>query len=119
MKVQVTGKVVERTSRIAKDGSRRYQIVIEEPGNFPSPFAFSSKSAELFGPPNGFAAVGNIVTAVGFANGRMEDIPRKGGSGTFKKYSVYFTLSSLQPYASAPQAAAPAPDPAEIEDVPF
>ncbi len=129
MKVQVTGKVVERSTRPMKDGAKRYQIVIEEPGNFPSPFAFSSKNSELFGPSNGFAAVGNIVTAVGFANGRCEEIPRKDGSGTFKKYSVYFTLSALQPYASAPAGSAleanassprnPASDPAEIEDVPF
>lgn len=121
MKVQLTGKVLERTSRKMQDGSTRYYIVIEEPGNFPAPFQFSAKQPDIFGPPNGFAAVGNIVTATGYANGRCDQLPRKDGTGTWRKYSVYLTLATLQPYASAqpqqPAAAAPAPE--ELEDIPF
>ena len=121
MKIQLTGKVLERTSRKMQDGTMRYYIIIEEPGNYPSPFQFSTKSPDLFGPSNGFAAVGNIVTASGFANGRCDELPRKDGSGTWKKYSVYLTLSTLQPYASAAPAAqqtAPAAS-NEPEDIPF
>ena len=82
MKIQLTGKVIERTSRKMQDGTMRYYIVIEEPGNFPAPFQFSAKSPDLFGPSNGFAAVGNIVTASGFANGRCDELQRKDGNGT-------------------------------------
>lgn len=121
MKIQLTGKVLERTSRKMQDGSMRYYIVIEEPGNYPAPFQFSAKSSDLFGPSNGFAAVGNIVTASGFANGRCDELPRKDGNGTWKKYSVYLTLSTLQPYASAAPAAQQTPAAAsdELEDIPF
>ena len=126
MKVKCTGKVLSRTSRKAPDGSTRYTIAIEEPGNIPSTFAFSTKNAAVFGPSDGFAKVGNIVTATAFANGRCEDVPRKDGSGTFKKFNVYFTLSMLEPFGHAAQtvppaggavqAAAPA---ADFEDIPF
>lgn len=121
MKIQLTGKVLERTSRKLQDGSTRYYIVIEEPGNYPSPFQFSAKTPDLFGPSNGFAAVGNIVTASGFANGRCDEFQRKDGNGTWKKYSVYLSLLTLQPYASAAPAAPQesVADSKEPEDIPF
>lgn len=119
MRVQVTGRVIARTKRKGTDGIERYSIVIEEPGNFPSPFQFTTKSADAFGPADGFARVGNVVTATGYANGKCEDIPRKDGSGMFKKYSIWLTLSTLQPYgqsSAAPETGASADT---IEDVPF
>ena len=108
MKVKCTGKVLSRTSRKAPDGSTRYTIAIEEPGNIPSTFAFSTKNAAVFGPSDGFAKVGNIVTATAFANGRCEDVPRKDGSGC---YVAAFNLSdsparlTLAPQAMGAQSA--------------
>ncbi|MBR0196902.1 MAG: hypothetical protein IJQ34_02100 [Kiritimatiellae bacterium] len=61
------------------------------------------------------------LTASGFANGLCDELPRKDGSGTWKRCSVYLTLSTLQPYASAAPAAQQTPAVAsdELEDIPF
>lgn len=94
MRVMVRGKVISRTCHKAADGSDRYNIVIEEPGQYPSRFQFTSKLASAFGPPDGFAAVGRTVTATAFCNGAEQDAVNKAGK-PFKAYRVWFTLIDL------------------------
>ena len=120
MRVMVRGKVVARTCHKAADGSARYNIVIEEPGQYPSRFQFTSKLASAFGPPDGFAAVGRIVTATAFCNGAEQDAVSKAGK-PFKAYRVWFTLIDLangSDDAPSPAPAADKPDgKLDVEDV--
>lgn len=122
MRVMVRGKVISRTCHKAADGSDRYNIVIEEPGQYPSRFQFTSKLASAFGPPDGFAAVGRTVTATAFCNGAEQDAKNKAGK-PFKAYRVWFTLIDLADGSDAASAApAPAAAPAQDEpadDIPY
>lgn len=113
MRVMVRGKVISRTCHKAADGSERYNIVIEEPGQYPSRFQFTSKLASAFGPPDGFAAVGKTVTATAFCNGAEQDAVSKAGK-PFKAYRVWFTLIDLADGSDA-ASAAPTPAPAAAD----
>lgn len=117
MKIECVGKVISRNVRKTERGDL-YAIVIEEPGLFPSRFEFTSTLATMFGPKDGPCGIGKNVRAVGFANGREQEIARKDGSGTFKTYRVYFKLSALEPIGAEPQAAA-ATDAHLDDDLPF
>lgn len=121
MRVMIRGKVISRTHHKAADGSERYNIVIEEPGQYPSRFQLTSKLASAFGPPDGFAAVGKTVTATAFCNGAEQDAKDKAGK-PFKAYRVWFTLIDLADGSdSAAPAAAPAKEPADNpdDDIPY
>lgn len=96
MKISLTGKVVARSRHRGKDGQDRYTIVVEEPGQYPSPFAFTTKDPAPLGDANGFAAVGKTVQVSGYLNGRCEELDKKDGSGKWKKYSMWLTLSSIK-----------------------
>ena len=122
MQFRLYGKVVNRSARkIQKtDGTTYdlYNMVIEEPGQFPSRFQVSSKDPSLFGPADGPFGIGKFVTATGFINGRERDAMRKDGT-PFKSYTTWLTLKSLE--SSAPAVApdaAPAND-AIADDIPF
>lgn len=116
MRVMIRGKVISRTMYKAADGSERYNIVIEEPGQYPSRFQLTSKLASAFGPSDGFAAVGRTVTATAFCNGAEQDATNKSGK-PFKAYRVWFTLIDLADGSDAPAAASKEPEPAD--DIPF
>ena len=77
MQFRLYGKVVNRSVRkvTRRDGTRYdlYQIVIEEPGKYPSRFQVSSKDASMFGSPDGMFGVGKFVIATGFQNGSERD----------------------------------------------
>ena len=95
MKVTCTGKVSKRSQRKATNGKVYYSIVLEESGaKFPRPFEFTSADASLFGPSDGFAAVGQIVTATGFANGYAKEFVDKEGKKR-TMYGVRFRLTDL------------------------
>ena len=108
MKVQCTGKVTKRSQRKATNGKVYYSIVLEECGaKFPRPFEFTSEDASLFGPSDGFAAVGQVVTATGFANGYAKEFVDKEGKKR-TMYGVRFRLTDLANGCdgSAPEAPA-------------
>lgn len=121
MKVICTGKVLKRSQHKATNGKTYYSIVLEENGaKFPRPFEFSSEDATLFGPPDGFAGVGNVVTATAFANGYASEYVGKDG----KKRTVYgvrFSLVDLADFAptGATPVSAGVPDEQVADDVPF
>lgn len=125
MKVQCTGKVIDRTMRNGKDGSASYTIVIEEPGEYPNIFAFRTKDGAILGDKDGFAAVGKMVTVTGYAKGTVEDIQKKDNTGMWKKYSTWFRLSAVTPYEDLSQQNRPPQVVHSIqrdyydEDVPF
>ena len=115
MKIQLYGKVLAR-SHHASDRGESYSIVIEEPGIYPSQFQLTSKDASLFGQPDGPFGVGKMVTATAFANGREREVDSKKEPGKkLKVYSVWFTLTKLEP-AETPATAPGESDPA---DMPF
>lgn len=122
MKFNLYGKVCSRSVRkvTKRDGTKYdlYQMVIEEPGQYPSRFQVSSKDASMFGQPEGPFGVGKFVTATGFQNGSERDAKRKDGT-PFKSYPVWFTVKTLE--SAAPVAASdPAPAADEIsDDIPF
>ncbi len=119
MKIECYGKVQSRTMRKTEKGEL-YTLVVEEPGRYPSPFAFATREASVFGPKDGPCGVGKYVKAYGFANGVKREIERKDGSGKFTKYEIYFTLSRIEA-ASAPEFSdtAAAPAAGDLEDIPF
>jgi len=123
MKFTLYGKVVARTSRKVKktDGSSYdlYNIVIEEPGQYPSRFQLGSKDASMFGQKDGPCGIGKMVTATGFVNGKAKECKTSEGH-KFTTYPVWFTLSSLVPA----EAASSAPDDSlagdsVADDIPF
>ena len=124
MQFRLYGKVVNRSVRKVKkaDGTTYdlYNMVIEEPGAYPSRFQVSSKVASLFGAADGPLGIGKFVPATGFINGAERDAKRRDGT-PFKSYAVWFTVKTIE---SAAPAAATAADPAaaadEIsDDIPF
>jgi len=104
MKIKLYGKVLAR-SHHSSDRGESYSIVIEEPGIYPSQFQLTSRDASLFGQPDGPFGVGKMVVATAFANGREREVESKKKPGEkFKAYSVWFTLTKLEP-AESPEAA--------------
>lgn len=120
MKVQFVGKVVARSRHRGKDGQDRYTIVVEEPGQYPSPFAFTIKDPAPLGDANGFAAVGKTVQVSGYLNGKCEELNKKDGSGKWKKYSMWLTLSSIKAHGQS-KGSQQASEPADEypDDVPW
>ena len=120
MKVSLTGKVLERIKRKGKDGTERYTIVVEEPGQYPNEFAFLAKDASIIGASDGFAAVGNMVSVTGYLNGKSEVLQRRDGTGTWKNYRMWIRLATIQPYAQvAQEEAQQTAEPDDYEDIPF
>ena len=119
MKVSCTGKVVRRSQRKASNGKVYYSVVLEECGaKFPRPFEFTSEDSSLFGPSDGFAAVGQVVTATGFANGYAKEFTDKEGKKR-TMYGVRFRLTDLangcDGASTGPSAAADDGD----DDIPY
>lgn len=115
MKVSCTGKVVKRSQRKATNGKVYYSVVLEECGaKFPRPFEFTSEDASLFGPSDGFAAVGQVVTATGFANGYAKEFTDKEGKKR-TMYGVRFRLTDLANGSAGADSSADADD----SDIPY
>ena len=119
MKVSCTGKVVKRSQRKASNGKVYYSVVLEECGaKFPRPFEFTSEDSSLFGPSDGFAAVGQVVTATGFAKGYAKEFTDKEGKKR-TMYGVRFRLTDLangcDGASTGPSAAADDGD----DDIPY
>ena len=115
MKVSCTGKVVKRSQRKATNGKVYYSVVLEECGaKFPRPFEFTSEDASLFGPSDGFAAVGQVVTATGFANGYAKEFTDKEGKKR-TMYGVRFRLTDLANGSDGSDSSADADD----SDIPY
>lgn len=122
MKFKLFGKVVSRTIHrvMKKDGTAYdlYQMVIDEPGVYPSRFQIATKDPGLMGDKDGPFGIGKDVIAEGFVNGTARQLSKSDG-GTFTKYETWLTVKTL---TSAADGAASAPSPAEnaeTEDYPF
>lgn len=119
MKVQIYGKITKRSQRTTDKGAV-YYIEIDEPGQYPSVFQLGSKDVTIFGKPDGPFAVGKMVTATAFCNGKASDVTGKDGR-PFRAYRVWFNLTKLES-AEAPamhEPSAPDVQSAEPEDIPF
>lgn len=122
MQFRLYGKVISRSVRKVKKSNGEtydlYQMVIEEPGQYPSRFQVGSKLASLFGPADGIFGVGKFVTATGFINGTERQAKRADGS-SFTAYSTYLTLKTLDSAAPAQESQTSGDGEEYSDDIPF